>query len=156
VLEVDRDQPLSRIASMEQNLSNSIAAKRLSTLLLGIFAAVALLLASIGIYGVISFSVTCRRHEIGVRMALGARKGDVLRMIVKQGTVLAVIGVVAGLAASLALTRLIETMLFQVKATDPLVYAAVSFLLAAVAALASYLPARRAARLDPTVALRYE
>jgi putative ABC transport system permease protein len=156
VMEVDADQPLARIASMDQNLSDSLAAKRVSTVLLGIFAGLALLLASIGIYGVISFSVTCRKHEIGVRMALGARAGDVLRMIVLRGTVLALIGVAVGLAASLVLTRLIESMLFRVKATDPLVYASVALLLTAVAALASYIPARRAARVDPTVALRYE
>ncbi len=156
VLEVDSDQPVSRVASMEQNLLDSIAAKRLSTMLLGIFAAVALLLAAIGIYGVTSFSVTCRKHEIGVRMALGARSSDVLRMVVAQGTTLAAIGVAAGLAASLALTTVIENMLFQVKATDPLVYAGVALVLTGVAALASYIPARRAARVDPTVALRYE
>ncbi len=156
VLEIDGDQPVSRIASMEQTLVDSIATKRLSTLLLGIFAALALLLSAIGIYGVISFSVTCRKHEIGVRMALGARSGDVLRMVVRQGTTLAVAGIAVGLAASMALTRLLETMLFQVKATDPVIFLAVSLLLTAVAALASYIPARRAARVDPTVALRYE
>ncbi len=156
VLEIDAEQPLARVASMDQNLSDSLAAKRVSTVLLGIFAALALLLAAVGIYGVISFSVTCRKHEIGVRMALGARAGDVLRMVVARGTALALIGIAVGLAASFALTRLIESMLFQVAATDPLVYAAVALLLTAVAALASYIPARRAARVDPTVALRYE
>jgi putative ABC transport system permease protein len=156
VLDVDPDQPISRVASMDQNMLDSLASKRLSTILLGIFAGIALLLAAIGIYGVISFSVTCRKHEIGIRMALGARHTDVQRMVVRQGTVLALIGVAIGLAAAAALTRIIQTMLFQVRSTDPLVYAAVALGLTAVAALASYIPARRAARVDPMLALRYE
>ena len=156
VLELDPDQPVSRVASMEQNLMDSLAPKRLSTFLLGIFAALALALATIGIYGVISYSVACRKHEIGVRMALGARRGDVLRMVVAQGTELALLGVTAGLAASFGLTRVIRSLLFEVKATDPLVFAGVAILLTAVAALASYIPARRAARVDPMIALRYE
>ena len=156
VMEVDRDQPVSRVASMEQNLSNSVATKRFATTLLGIFATVALVLAIVGIYGVISFSVTRRQQEIGVRMALGARGGDVLRMVVGQGILLALIGVAIGLAAAFPLTRVIGSLLYGVRATDPAVYAGVALLLVAVAALASYLPARRAARMDPVVALRYE
>jgi putative ABC transport system permease protein len=156
VLELDREQPVSRVAAMEQTLADSLAAKRFSTVLLGIFAVVALVLAAIGIYGVISFSVTRRTHEIGIRMALGARAADVLRMVVIEGTRLALIGVSIGLAAAFALTRLIGALLYGVKATDPLVFCAISLLLIAVAALASYLPARRAARVDPMVALRYE
>jgi putative ABC transport system permease protein len=156
VLELDREQPVSRVASMEQTLAGSLAAKRFSTVLLGIFAAVALVLAAIGIYGVISFSVTRRTHEIGIRMALGAQRADVLRMVVLEGTLLALIGVSIGLAAAFALTRLVGSLLYGVKATDPLVFSAISLLLIAVAALASYLPARRAARVDPMVALRYE
>jgi ABC-type antimicrobial peptide transport system permease subunit len=124
VLELDREQPVSRVAAMEQTLADSLAAKRFSTVLLGIFAVVALVLAAIGIYGVISFSVTRRTHEIGIRMALGARSADVLRMVVLEGTLLALMGVSIGLAAAFA--------------------------------LASYLPARRAACVDPMVALRYE
>jgi len=156
VMELDREQPISRVASMEQNLADSVATKRISTLLLGFFASVAVLLAAIGIYGVISFSVARRRHEIGVRMALGARGGDVLWMVVGQGTVLAAAGVVLGLAAAFALTRLMSSLLYGVKATDPRVFAAVSLLLLLVAALASFVPARRAARMDPMVSLRHE
>jgi putative ABC transport system permease protein len=156
VLELDREQPVSRVAAMEQTLAGSLAAQRFSTVLLGIFAVVALVLAAIGIYGVISFSVTRRTHEIGIRMALGARRADVLRMVVLEGTLLALMGVSIGLAAAFALTRLIGSLLYGVKATDPLVFSAISLLLIAVAALASYLPARRAARVDPMVALRYE
>jgi putative ABC transport system permease protein len=156
VMEVDRDQPVSLVASMEQNLSDSIATKRFAATLLTIFAAVALLLAVVGIYGVIAYSVTRRRQEIGVRMALGARGGDVLRMVVGQGTLLALIGVIIGLAAAFPLTRVIASLLYGVKAADPAVYSGVALLLIAVAALASYLPARRAAKVDPVVALRYE
>ena len=124
--------------------------------MLGGFAAVALVLATFGIYGVISFSVARRTREIGVRVALGAQATDVLGMVVGRGVILASVGVIAGLGAASALTRLVGTQLYGVKATDPTVFAAVSLLLIAVAALASYIPARRAARLDPMVALRNE
>ncbi len=156
VMELDRDQPVPRVVSMEQTLSDSFATERFSTVLLGIFAGAALMLATIGIYGVISFSVTRRTSEIGVRMALGARSLDVLRMVVGQGALLALIGVGIGLAAALALTRVIGSLLYGINATDPFVFLGVSLLLTLVAALASYLPARRAARVDPMVALRYE
>jgi putative ABC transport system permease protein len=156
VLEVDKDQPVSRLASLEQVLADSIATKRFSVVLLGIFAAVALLLAAVGIYGLISFTVVRRTHEIGVRMALGAQRDQVLRMVVGQGTLLALIGVGIGVIAAVILTRFISSLLYGVKAIDPLIFAAVSLLLTAVAALASFLPARRAARVDPMIALRYE
>jgi putative ABC transport system permease protein len=153
---LDTEQPISRMASMEQRLSDAIATRRFSATLLAIFAGLALALASIGVYGVVSFSVTRRKHEIGIRMALGAHTADVVRMVVRQGTSLALLGVGIGLAAAFALTRAIESLLYGVKTTDPLVFVGAPLLLTGVAALASYLPARRAARIDPGVALRYQ
>ena len=153
---LDAEQPISRMASMEQRMSDAVATKRFSATLLAIFAGVALALASIGVYGVVSFSVTRRKHEIGIRMAMGAHTADVVRMVVRQGTSLALLGVGIGLAAAFALTRAIESLLFGVKTTDPLVFVGAPLLLTVVAAVASYLPARRAARIDPGVALRYQ
>jgi putative ABC transport system permease protein len=156
VAQVDKDQPLSDVKTMEQLLADSLARRRFNMLLLGLFAAVALLLAAVGIFGVMNYSVTQRTHEIGIRMALGAQSRDVLRMIVGQGMILALIGVLIGLAASFALTRLMSSLLYGVTATDPLTFAAVALILSAVALLASFIPARRATRVDPIIALRYE
>jgi putative ABC transport system permease protein len=141
---------------MDQLLGDAIAQQRLTMVLLLGFAILALLLAAVGIYGVISYSVSLRTHEIGIRLALGARTGDVLRLIVGQGMKLALAGVVLGWLSAYALTRWMETLLFGVRATDPLTFATIPVLLVAVALLACWIPARRAAKVDPLVALRHE
>jgi putative ABC transport system permease protein len=141
---------------MDQLMGNAIGRQRLLMVLLASFAVLALTLAAVGIYGVMSYAVAQRTHEIGIRMALGARPRDVLRLIVGQGMILTIVGSSIGLAAALVLTRLMESMLFGVSATDPATFAILTLLLAVVAFLASYLPARRATRVDPLVALRYE
>jgi putative ABC transport system permease protein len=156
VWSVDREQPLSGIRPMEEVIARSVAPRRFNMLLLGIFATLALLLASVGIYGVISYTVAQRTREIGVRMALGARRADVIKLVVKQGMSLALVGIGAGLAASFALTRLMANLLFGVRPSDPLTFGVIASLLMAVALLACYLPARRAARTDPMRALHSE
>jgi putative ABC transport system permease protein len=156
VWEIDKDQPVSNIQTMEQILADSIARQRFSMMLLAIFAAVALVLAAVGIYGVMSYSVAQRTHEIGIRMALGAQTGAVLKLAVGYGMKLVMAGIVIGLIAAFALTRVMSTLLFGVTATDPTTFALISLLLIAVAVLASYLPARRATRVNPIIALRYE
>lgn len=153
---VDKDQAIFAISTMDQLRSDSIATERLTLVLLGLFSALALTLAAIGIYGVLSYSVAQRTHEIGIRMALGARTVGVLRMVLSQAGKMALLGIVIGLVASLALTRMMASLLFGVSASDPLTFSAVGVILFLVAMVASYIPARRAMRVDPMVALRYE
>jgi predicted permease len=153
---IDKDQPISYIRTMEEMVARSVSQRRFNMLLLAVFAGVALLMAAVGIYGVMSYSVEQRTHEIGLRMALGANTADVLRLLLGQGMKLVVIGVAIGLAAAIAMTRLISSLLFDVRATDPVTYVAIALLLAAVSLLACYIPARRAAKVDPVVALRFE
>jgi len=156
VLSVDKDAPISSIKTVDQLVSESAAQPRFQTVLLGSFAALGLLLAVIGIYGVISYSVVQRTHEIGIRLALGAQRSEILGLIVGHGARLALIGVAIGIGGSFALTRLMRTMLYGVSATDPITFIGVSILLIFVALAACYIPARRASRVDPLVALRYE
>jgi putative ABC transport system permease protein len=153
---VDNAQPVEDIATMDQLLAKSNAAPRFQTFLLGVFGGLGLLLAIVGIYGVISYSVAQRTHEIGIRVALGAKPNQVMRLILGQGLNLTLIGVAIGIAASFVLTRLMASLLFGVSATDPLTFVSVTIVLIAVALAACYIPARRAMRVDPMVALRYE
>ncbi|MCM3901972.1 MAG: ABC transporter permease [Pyrinomonadaceae bacterium] len=156
VLALDKDQPVYSIRTLDSVLSESVATPRFRTLLLGVFAGVALILAGVGIYGVISYAVSQRTHEIGIRMALGARATDVLKLVLKGGMILVLIGVALGLAGAFALTRVLTTLLFGVTPTDVATFATVSLGLIVVALLACYIPARRATKVDPLVALRYE
>lgn len=153
---VDKDQPVSNVRTVDQVFANAVSRERFQTLLLGLFAALALVLAIVGLYGVMSYAVTQRTHEIGIRMALGAQRGEVLRLIIRQGMLLTLAGVGLGIAVALGVTRLIAGVLFGVTATDPATFVVVAGLLVAVASLASYIPARRATKVDPLVALRYE
>jgi putative ABC transport system permease protein len=156
IQQLDSQLPISDIATMDQRMSAAMSQQRFRTSLVGLFALQALLLACIGIYGVISYSVAQRTHEIGIRMALGAQKENVLYMIVKQGVVLTTIGVAVGIAASYFLTRLMSSLLFGVKPTDLVTFMFSAGLLITTALLGTYLPARRATKVDPLVALRYE
>jgi predicted permease len=150
---LDKDQPIYNVRTMDDVVSNSLGTRRVSMQLFAVFACAALLLAALGIYGVMAYSVTQRTQEIGIRMALGAQRSDVLGLVVRQGMTLAAIGVVAGLAGAFGLTRVMTSLLFNVRPDDPTTYLAISFLLIIVAFLACYLPARRAAKLDPMIAL---
>jgi len=156
VWSLDSNLPIPKIQTMEQVLSERVALRRWIMLLLGLFALVALILATVGIYGVMSYAVTQRTHEIGIRMALGARGADVLRMVVWRGMSLTLVGVAAGLAAALALTRVLKNLLFEVSTTDPGTFTLIALLLVSVAMIASYIPARRATKVDPLQALRHE
>ncbi len=153
---IDKEQPIFGIATMQQLVNDSVSTRRITLILLGVFGALALLLGAIGIYGVLAYSVAQRTHEIGIRMALGARGGDVLRMVLSQGAKIAGAGVVIGVIASFGLTRLMTKLLFSVSPADPATFAAVAIVLVLVALLASYIPARRTLRVDPMIALRHE
>jgi len=156
VASVNRDIPLANLRTMQDVIADSVLRRRFAMLLLAIFAGLAMLLAAIGLYGVMSYTVSQRTHEIGIRMALGAGKGNVLKLVIGQGMRLAAVGVVLGVAGSIALTRLMSGLLYGVSARDPFVFALVAGLLGSVALVANYVPARRAAKVDPMVALRYE
>jgi putative ABC transport system permease protein len=156
VRSVDKDQPVYNIKTVGELRSESIAQTRFNTYALSIFAALALIMAAVGLYGVMAYSVSQRTHEIGIRMAFGAQRGDVFRLVIRQGMTLALAGIMIGLAASLALTRVMSGLLYGVTATDVTTYITVALTLALISLVACYLPARRATRVDPLVALRYE
>ncbi|MDQ3013650.1 MAG: FtsX-like permease family protein, partial [Acidobacteriota bacterium] len=156
VWRVDARIPVTKLRTMKEVMGASYEERRFNMLLLGLFAAVALALAAIGIYGVIAYAVAQRTHEIGIRMALGAQGRDVLKMVVRQGMTLVLTGVGVGLLAALPLTRFMRTLLFGVNASDPATYAVIALMLMAVALLACIIPARRATKVDPMIALRYE
>src|SRR6185503_16609988 len=155
VKSLDKDLPLT-ITTMDEVLSNSVAGQRFNALLLGIFASLALILATVGVFGVINYSVAQRTHEIGIRLALGAQRRDVFKLVVGQGLLLALVGVVVGAIGAIALTRLMAGLLFGVSPTDITTFVSVATFLFGVALLACYIPARRAMKVDPLVALRYE
>jgi putative ABC transport system permease protein len=158
VREIDPALPIYDVMTMNErlSLSNSVAERRFNMLLLGCFAALALLLAGVGVYGVISYVVTQRTREVGIRMALGAQSADVLRLFIKQGMAMVALGVGLGIFGAFALMRVMKSLLFDVSANDPLTFACVAVLLSLVALAACYLPARRAARIDPLASLRRE
>jgi putative ABC transport system permease protein len=153
---VDKDQTIGAVRTMEEIIARSLAPRRFNLLLFGVFAALALVLASVGIYGVIAYTVSQRTREIGVRMALGAGRRDILKLIIGRGLALTFGGIATGLLASLALMRWLESLLFEVSPTDTLTFACVALLLALMALLACYVPARRATKVDPLVTLRHE
>jgi len=153
---LDPNLPAFNVMSLAENIDISLFPARFGAVLLGVFGFLALLIASIGIYGVMSYGVSERTHEMGIRMALGARGSDVLRLVISQGMWLATIGVVIGAGLALVATRVVKSYLYDVSPTDPLTFASIAILLIGVALLACYIPARRATKVDPLVALRYE
>jgi putative ABC transport system permease protein len=156
IAQLDRDQPIANVQTMEARVSASVAQRRMQMNVLGLFAAMAALLAAIGIYGVMSYAVTQRAREIGVRLALGAARRDVVALVLRQGLAMVAVGVVLGFIGALLLTRILRTLLFNVSPTDPLVFGGIVLLLALTSWIATYVPARRAAGLDPLVTLRNE
>jgi putative ABC transport system permease protein len=156
IYSIDKEQALTDVQTMDQVLVASLSSRRFNMTILLAFAGVALLLASVGVYGVMNYTVTLRRRELGIRMALGAEKRDVLRLVLGQGLTLTLIGVAAGLISAYALTRLMASLLYGVTATDYLTFGSVSAVLIAVGMAASYMPARRATKVNPTIALRAE
>jgi len=156
VRSLDADQPITNVRTMEELLSRALSSTKFSLWLLGLFAGLSLLLAAIGIYGVMVTVVTQRTREIGLRMALGAQRTDILRLVISQGMVPVIAGIVVGLAAAIGLTRLMSALLFGVSATDFATFVTVALTLGAIGLFASYLPARRATKVDPLVALKYD
>jgi putative ABC transport system permease protein len=156
VMAIDRDQPITNIKTMRDVVADTVAPRKFNMLLFGLFAFIAMLLAALGVYGVMAYSVAERTQEIGIRMALGAQKNEVLRLIIRNGVMLALIGVAIGLGLALGLSRLMTTLLFGITPNDAVTFAAVSVFVILVALLACYIPARRATKVDPLVALRYE
>jgi putative ABC transport system permease protein len=153
---VDRNLPVYDIKTLDQYLGLAVAPARFNTIVLSLFAAAAMVLSSLGLYGVISYVVSRRTHEFGLRMALGATRDDVIRGVLREGLILALTGIAIGLAGALALTRYLTGQLYEVKPTDPLTFIAVSAAFAGITLVATYIPARRATKVDPMVALRYE
>jgi putative ABC transport system permease protein len=153
---IDPALPITQLRTMDEIIADSLSQRRFNTALLLVFAIVAALLAAVGVYGVMSYLVTQRTHELGVRMALGAQRGDILKLVAGGGAKLAAIGITVGVTLALAMTRLMSGLLFGVGVTDPWTFILIALLFAVVALLASYLPARRAARTDPLTALRYD
>ncbi len=156
IAEIDPNQPLVNVRSMDQNIQTSVAQPRFRTWLIGTFAALALVLAAVGVYGVMSYSVTQRTSEIGIRVTMGAQPEDILRIVVGEGLRLALAGVAVGVVGALLLSRVLRTFVFGVSTSDPATFFGVAMVLVLVGAAASYFPARRATRVDPLVALRYE
>jgi putative ABC transport system permease protein len=155
-LAIDKNLAIFNVKTLERVVSDSIAQPRFNMVLLGIFAGLALILASVGIYGVMSYSVTQRTQELGVRIALGAQRRDIFSLVLKQGIILALIGVGIGLAAAIGLSKVVASVLYGISATDPVTFISVAVIMIAVAVVACFFPARKATKVDPLTAMRYE